>query len=236
MIRLNKFISEAGIASRRKADELIEQGRVMINGKTITTHGINVDPANDIVLVDGEKIKGEEKVYFLLNKPTGTVTTTSDERKRPKVTDLIKTKRKIFPVGRLDFNTTGVLLLTNDGDFANLLAHPKNKTVREYEVTLDKELSAENQAKLLKGIYPEGKKGKFLTVTVNKKDSRKFVTVTADEGRNHFVKLMFSTLGYRVKKLHRSKFGFFNVQDIGLGNYIEIPEVDIKRLIKMIKK
>ncbi len=140
MTRLNKFIADSGITSRRKAEELILQGRVTVNNKTIVQLAFNIDVENDEVTVDGEKIKPAEHVYYLLNKPRGVVTTTDDEKKRMTVTDIIKSKQKIFPIGRLDFNTTGVLILTNDGDFAQKLIHPKNNIIREYEVKLDKEL------------------------------------------------------------------------------------------------
>lgn len=145
MTRLNKFIADSGITSRRKAEELILQGRVTVNNKTITKLAFNIDVESDEVTVDGEKIKPADHVYFLLNKPKGVVTTTDDEKHRMTVTDLIKSKQKIFPIGRLDYNTTGVLILTNDGEFAQKLIHPKNNIIREYEVKLDKELEAEHE-------------------------------------------------------------------------------------------
>lgn len=132
-IRLNKYLSECGIASRRKSEELIKEGRITVNNKTITELFYTVDE-KDIVAFDGEIIRAEKKIYFLLNKPKGYITTTSDEKGRKKVTDLINCKQKIFPVGRLDYDTTGVLLLTNDGDFSNFLTHPKNKIPRVYHV------------------------------------------------------------------------------------------------------
>ena len=231
MTRLNKFIADSGITSRRKAEELILQGRVTVNNKTITQLAFNVNTENDEVTVDGEKIKPAEHVYYLLNKPRGVVTTTDDEKKRMTVTDIIKKKKKIFPIGRLDFNTTGVLILTNDGDFAQKLIHPKNNIIREYEVKLDKDLEAEHEAALLKGVFIDGTRGKFIAVKYGKKKDRKHITVLCTEGRNHFVKKMFTTINYTVEKLHRSSFAGI-VPDIPVGSYRKLTQDEIKKLSK----
>ncbi len=206
MTRLNKFIADSGLTSRRKAEELILQGRVTVNNKVIDKLAFNINAENDEVTVDGEKIKPAEHVYYLLNKPKGVVTTTDDEKKRMTVTDLIKSKQKIFPVGRLDYNTTGVLILTNDGEFTQKLIHPKNNIIREYEVKLDKELAPEHETALLKGVFIEGTRGKFIAIKYGKKKDRKNIVVQCTEGRNHFVKKMFTTINYTVEKLHRSSF------------------------------
>ncbi|MDP2302981.1 MAG: pseudouridine synthase [Ignavibacteria bacterium] len=229
MIRLNKFISDCGIASRRKAEELILQARIEVNGKLVTTLAFSVDPEKDVVTVDGEKIKLKNHVYFLLYKPSGVIASTIDEKKRKTVIELIKTKEKIFPVGRLDYNTTGVLLLTNDGDFANFVLHPSNHIPREYEVKIDKPLSEEDEKKLLKGVFLEGGRGKFESLKFTSK-SRKFVIVVSHEGRNHFVKNMFQTINYTVEKLHRSKFDGFNVNDLVPGSYVKLSEEEIKHV------
>ncbi len=231
MTRLNKFIADSGITSRRKAEELILQGRVTVNNKTIVQLAFNIDVDNDEVTVDGEKIKPAEHVYYLLNKPRGVVTTTDDEKKRMTVTDIIKSKQKIFPIGRLDFNTTGVLILTNDGDFAQKLIHPKNNIIREYEVKLDKDLEAEHEAALLKGVFIDGTRGKFIAVKYGKKKDRKNIIVLCTEGRNHFVKKMFTTLNYTVEKLHRCSFAGI-VPDIPIGAYRKLTQDEIKRLSK----
>ena len=138
--RINKFIAESGITSRRKAEELILQGRVSVNNKVIIELSYRINPDRDEVFIDGERVKTVKYAYYLLNKPKGTISTTNDEKNRKTVVDLINTKEKIYPVGRLDYNTTGVLLLTNDGDFSNLLTHTKNKVPKIYEVKLDKPL------------------------------------------------------------------------------------------------
>ncbi len=229
MMRLNKFIAECGISSRRKAEELILQGRITINNKTITQLSYNVNPEVDEVFFDGERLKVENHVYYLLNKPKGVVTTTDDEKKRLAVTDLIKTNLKIFPIGRLDFNTTGVLLLTNDGDFAGKLIHPRNNIIREYEVRIDRELDFKDEQLLLNGVFINNKRGKFISVLFKKKKDRKTITVTCTEGRNHFVKEMFGALKYNVERLHRKSFAGI-IDDIPVGSYRKLTKDEIRRL------
>ncbi len=231
MTRLNKFIADSGVTSRRKAEELILQGRVTVNNKTITKLAFTINSEEDDVSVDGEKIKPAEHVYYLLNKPKGVVTTTDDEKKRLTVTDIIKTKQKIFPVGRLDYNTTGVLILTNDGEFAQKLLHPRNNIIREYEVKLDKNLEPEHENALLKGVFIDGTRGKFIAIKYGKKKDRKNITVQCTEGRNHFVKKMFSTINYTVEKLHRSSFAGI-IPDIPIGAYRKLTQDEIKKLSK----
>lgn len=230
-MRLNKFIAECGICSRRKAEELIQQGRITVNKKTITKLSTEVDPEKDEIFFDGERLKLEGSVYYLLNKPKGVIATTSDEKKRTAVTDLIRTNFKIFPVGRLDANTTGVLLLTNDGDFANRLIHPSNNIIREYEVKLDKDLEIKDEEQLLKGVYPDGKKGKFISITFKKKKDRRTLTVKCTEGRNHFVKKMFWALHYNVERLHRKSFAGIT-DDIPVGSYRKLTVNEIKKLLQ----
>ncbi|MCB9250039.1 MAG: rRNA pseudouridine synthase [Ignavibacteriales bacterium] len=230
--RLNKYLSECGIASRRKSDELIQEGRVQVNGSTVFELGTKINPDKDEVYVDGEKLKEQKKVYFLLNKPIGVITSTSDEKNRVTVVDLIKTKEKIFPVGRLDYNTSGVIMLTNDGEFSNYLTHPKNGIEREYTVKIDKPLELEDKEKLLKGIYLDNRKSKFTSVTFPKKNIFKLVNVTTVEGRNHFVKRMFDALGYGVNELSRIRYGKINVKNMKPGEYRIITEKEVKMLMK----
>ena len=235
MVRLNKYIADSGITSRRKSEELILEGRISVNGKIIRELSHKVDPDNDEVKFDGEKISPQRHLYFLMNKPKGTITSTNDEKKRKTVTELIKTKEKIFPVGRLDYNTTGVLLLTNDGDFANLMTHPKNLVPRKYEATLDRELEAKDIQRLLKGVFIDGIRGKFTGVKFPKKTTKKLVEVISVEGRNHFVKNMFKALGYTVMSLNRSAFGYF-VADVPPGSYRIIDSSEISRAIETYDK
>lgn len=235
-MRLNKFISESGYSSRRKADELITQGRVTVNDNIVMNLGVIINPEKDIVRIDGAKIKSELKVYFLLNKPSGIVSTTNDEKGRTAVTDLIKTKFKIYPVGRLDYNTTGVLLLTNDGDFTNLMLHPSNKIEREYLVLLDKDLREEDRILLTRNVNLEGKNSRFNSLKFIKENNFRNMKVITNEGRNHFVKNMFSLLGYTVKKLKRIRFGPFTVDDIPEGKYAILNRADIEKFIKSINR
>ena len=231
MVRLNKYIADSGITSRRKSEELILEGRISVNGKIVKELSHKVDPDNDEVKFDGEKISPQRHLYFLMNKPKGVITSTSDERNRKTVVDLIKTKDKIFPVGRLDYNSTGVLLLTNDGEFSNLMTHPRNHVPRKYEATLDRELEENDVQKLLKGIYIDGVKGKFSKIHFPKKNNRKFVEVITVEGRNHFVKNMFKVLGYTVKDLNRAGFGYF-LADVPPGSYRTVTSSEIKKAIE----
>ena len=231
-VRLNKFISESGIASRRKAEEYIEQGRVSINGKVVTNFATKVNPFSDVVYVDDVKLKQKDKVYYLLYKPKGVITTTKDEKNRRTVLDLINAKEKIFPVGRLDYNTTGVLLLTNDGEFSNRLTHPKNKFKRVYIAKIDKELQEKDKEKFLKGIYLDKSKGRFIEVSFPKEKNYKLVKVTTVEGRFHFVKRMFSAVGYRVNELERESFGGISVKGMNPGEYRKITYKEIEKLLK----
>lgn len=227
-VRLNKFISESGIASRRKAEEYILQGRVSVNNKVVVDLSFKVTE-DDEVSVDGEKIRPRKYVYYLLNKPKGVVTTTEDDKHRKTVIDLINSSEKIFPVGRLDYNTTGVLLLTNDGNFSNLLTHPRNRIERVYEVSLDRYLEDNDKSSLLRGVYIDGKKGVFTNLEFPKIKDRKKVLVTCIEGRNRFVKKMFAALGYTVNALNRKSFAGME-SDIPVGTYRKLTASEIKKI------
>jgi 23S rRNA pseudouridine2605 synthase len=206
---------------------------VGVNNKIITELGFRVNDENDIVTVDDEKINLKKHLYYLLNKPKGVVTTTDDDKKRETVVDLINVNERIYPVGRLDYNTTGVLLLTNDGDFANLLTHPGNKVPKEYEVKLDKGLLEEDRIRLLKGINIDDRKSTFIKVSTDA--TKKNITVTAVEGRNHFVKRMFGALGYTVIKLNRKNFAGIKA-DIPPGSYRKLTRTEIERLFNQYAK
>jgi 23S rRNA pseudouridine2605 synthase len=233
-MRINRFLAECGIASRRKAEELVLQRRIVVNGKTVSTLAFNINIDKDKVFVDGEPVRSRKHVYFLLHKPKGYVSTTNDEKKRPTVVSLIKTNEKIFPVGRLDYNTTGVLVLTNDGDFAQLLSHPSNNIPREYEVKLDKPLKEKDEEKLLRSVFVEGVRGKFSSIKYPA-NSLKNPTVITHEGRNHFVKNMFAALGYRVIGLHRKSFGNITLINLPEGAYRQLTPNEIKGIKKHAK-
>jgi 23S rRNA pseudouridine2605 synthase len=214
IIRINKFLADSGVSSRRKSEEYITQGRVAVNDKIILDFGHKVNTEKDVVSLDGEKIKIKKHVYLLLNKPKGYITTVSDDRSRATVLDLVKVKERIYPVGRLDYNTMGLLFLTNDGEFSQLLTHPGNKVPREYEVSLNKPLDEKDELKLLNGIRLDGKPGKFLKLTFPEQKSKKNVIISCEEGRNRFVKRMFRRLGYTVVELNRVSYA---------GVYLDIP-------------
>jgi 23S rRNA pseudouridine2605 synthase len=230
--RLNKFLAESGIASRRKSEEFITEGRVSVNNKTVKELSFVVDDENDIVKVDGEKVKPQKKVYFILNKPKGYVTTTEDEKGRKIVTDLIGCNQKIFPVGRLDYDTTGVLLLTNDGDFTNFITHPKNHVPREYSVKLNRDLEEEDKLKLLKGIILDRRKSRFQSIVFTQKKYKDVVRVVVIEGRNHFVKRMFGALGYFVDKLDRESFGGITAKGLPVGAYKKMAYAEVEKIYK----
>lgn len=233
LIRLNKYISEAGICSRRKADELIASGRISVNSEIITELGFKINPEKDIVALDGEKIHNEKKVYFVLNKPAGYICTSSDEKGRKKVIDLIKVKQRIFSVGRLDRDTTGVLILTNDGEFANLLTHPKNEVLREYLVTLDKNIDFE---KLRKIKVIELDDGPVKIISIKETKSPNEVIIKLNEGRNHIVKRLFNELGFRVKKLHRISFAGITVAGLAFGNFRKLSYIEVLNIKNKYKK
>lgn len=228
-IRINKYLSDCGIASRRKVEELVLQGRVMINNKIVSDLATKIDSENDKVQVDGEIVSIKKHIYYLLNKPKGTITTSNDDKGRTTVVDLIKSDSCIYPIGRLDFNTTGVLLLTNDGNFSYLLSHPKHKVPREYDVKLDKELTDDDKNRLISGVTLDKKKSRFESIFSPQKKNKILVRVKCYEGRNHFVKRMFASLGYNVKSLNRCSYAGLTA-DIPIGAYRRLSLSEINKI------
>ncbi len=234
LIRLNKYLAMCGVASRRKADELIQQGRVEVNGKVVTQLGLKINPQKDKVTVDGKLVKPEEKlVYIVINKPKDCITTVRDEKGRRTVLDLVKVKQRIFPVGRLDRNTTGVLLLTNDGELAYRLMHPKYKVEKAYKVEIDKPIKPEDIEKLKSGIMLDGRKTEACDVYILPNSDRKEIGITIHEGRYRQIRRMFERLGYKVRKLHRVSFGGITVSGMKRGEWRYLTESEIKRLKKI---
>lgn len=229
--RLNKFLASAGVASRRNSDELILEGRISVNDKIVLEPGLTIDEERDKIYFDGEQVRLAKKVYYLMNKPRGVVTTTDDEKKRKTAVSLLPAIPKVFPVGRLDINTTGLLLLTNDGDFSNYLLHPSNGFLRVYIAVLSVPLDEKRKLQLEKGIMLEKKFSKFKKIEFVSKN-KSIVRVTAAEGRNHFVKKMFSTLGIFVNELHREKLGPFELQSIPPGSYTKLHPAAIKAFME----
>lgn len=232
LTRINKFIADSGLTSRRKAEELILQGRVSVNNKVVGTLSYKINPDKDEVFIDGERIRAKKNIYYLLNKPKGVISSTNDEKHRRTVVDLINTKERIYPVGRLDFNTTGVLLLTNDGDFSNLLTHPSNRVPKKYEVKLDRELDQVDKKKLLDGILIDRRKSKFEKINFIDTKEKSIVEVECVEGRNHFVKKMFGALNYNIKKLNRNSFAGIKA-DIPVGKYRALSKTEVQRILRM---
>lgn len=237
MERLQKVIAQSGLTSRRKAEQLIVDGRVTVNGQRVTELGTKVDMKKDKVVVDGVPIGKEEPVYFLLYKPTGVISTVNDEHGRKVVTDFIPTDKRIFPIGRLDYDTSGLLLLTNDGDFANLLMHPKYKVYKTYVAKIEGIPLREMLKKLEKGIVLEDGKTAPAKVKVTRSDKAKntsIVEISIREGKNRQVRRMFEAIGHPVIKLKREQYGFLNLKGLNAGEYRELKPHEIKQLREMV--
>ena len=234
-IRLQKYLAEAGIASRRKCEEYILQGKVKVNGKIVTELGTKVIPEKDVVEFEGKNIKVEEKhVYILLNKPIGYVTTTNDQFGRDDVLDLVKIKERIVPVGRLDMYTSGALILTNDGDFVYKVTHPKHEINKTYTVTLKGIITKEEVQKLQEGVDIGDYITKPAKVKILKTDEEKQISrleITIHEGKNRQVRRMCEAVGRKVLALHRTKIGNISVKDIPLGKWRFLRKEEVKKLI-----
>lgn len=234
--RLQKFIANQGICSRRKAEEYITSGRIKVNGNVIMELGTKIDPNKDVVEVDGKKISNiaGKKVYILLNKPIGYVTTTRDQFNRNTVLDLVNVKEKVLPVGRLDMYTSGAIILSNDGDFIYKITHPKYEVEKTYNVTLKGQVTDEEIEQLRNGVqienYVTGKaKVKILRIDKEKDLSR--VEIIIHEGKNREVRKMCEAIGRKVLALHRTKIGNISVKDLRLGTWRYLRPNEIKSLL-----
>ena len=233
MERLQKIISSTGYASRRKAEELIKNGKVKVNGETIREMGYKAS-YNDYIEVEGHPLnKQEDKVYYLLNKPRGVVTTSKDDKGRKTVVDLIKTDKRIYPVGRLDYDTTGILLLTNDGELTNYLTHPKNNIEKVYVAKIKGLITKDELRRLCNGVFIDGKKtskAKAKILRIDKKTNSSIVELIIHEGKNHQVKKMFEAIGYNVEKLKRESISFLTLDGVKSGEYRELSIKEVKKL------
>lgn len=232
MERLQKVMAEAGVASRRASEKLILEGKVAINGKIVTELGTKVS-GNDQITVEGKMLSKEVKEYYILNKPRGVVTTAIDDKGRKTVVELINTNARIYPVGRLDYDTTGILILTNDGEFANYLMHPKNNIEKVYIAKVEGILKGEDINKLKKGVEIDGFKTSPARVKLRKFDkvsNTSMVELTIHEGKNHQVKKMFEAIGYHVIKLKREKIAFLNLKGLQSGEYRKLNIKEVKQL------
>lgn len=235
MERLQKYLSSCGVASRRKSEELILNGKVKINGKVVRELGVQVN-STDIVCVDDIEIKKEDKVYYLLYKPEKVICSIKDEKGRKTVIDLINTDAKIFPVGRLDYDTSGLLLLTNDGELTNLLTHPSHNVKKTYLAKIDGIINSKDIHTLENGIILDGVKTKRAIAKlkkVDKKNNKSYVELTISEGRNHQVKNMFLSLGYKVLKLKRTDYAFLNLKGLSIGEYRPLNIKEVKKLYSL---
>ncbi len=234
-MRLQKFMAHSGVDSRRKCEEYICQGRVKVNNKIITELGTEVDPEKDKVYFDSKRIKLIIKnTYVILNKPLGYVSTVSDEKNRKTVIDLIDTEKRLYPIGRLDIDTTGLLLLTDDGSLAQKLTHPSNKISKTYIATVNGTPTKRGLEYLRKGATIKGYKCAPAKVKILKSfEDDSIVEIEIHEGKNHQVKNMFEKIGNQVKKLKRIKMGPIELLDLEIGNYRYLTENEVKELKKL---
>ena len=239
MERLQKVIAAAGITSRRKAEVLISEGRVAVNGKTVTELGYKVK-RGDLIEVDGKPIAKEDKVYFLMNKPKRTMCTSEDEFGRQTVVDLIDCEQRIFTVGRLDYDTSGLIILSNDGDFANEIIHPRYHIPKVYNLKINGILTSEDMKKIKSGIVlDDGIKTLPAKYRITEKDPQKnqcSFDLTIVEGRNRQIKRMMEALGYEVRRLHRSKLALLHCSDLRQGEYRVLKPFEVKQLRSLAQK
>lgn len=237
MERLQKVIASAGVASRRKAEELILAGKVKVNGEVVRELGTKVS-GDDVIMVSGEIISKEDKVYYLLNKPRGVVSTSSDDLNRKTIVDYIDTDKRIYPIGRLDYDTTGLIILTNDGKLANLLMHPTNGVEKTYVAKLNKVITPTDLMILKSGVEVDGIKCIPTRVKLRSKDIEKdkcIVEITIVEGRNHIIKNVFMKLGYLVDKLTRTRYADLTLDNLKSGEYRTLTVKEVKRLYNAAK-
>ena len=238
MERLQKVMAEAGVASRRASEKLIATGHVQVNGQTVTTLGTKVT-AKDKIEVDGIPLHREKQVYYLLNKPRGVISSAHDEKGRRTVVDILREdeiEERIYPVGRLDYDTTGLLLLTNDGTLANKMMHPKFAVDKTYVAKVKGLISNDDLKQLRTGVKVDGRRTKPAKTRLKGTDREKktsIVQLTIHEGHYHQVKLMLAAVGHPVIKLHRESYGFLNLQGVQPGDYRELRPEEVKRLNRL---
>ncbi|RZI48148.1 pseudouridine synthase [Lactococcus kimchii] len=235
-MRINKYLAHAGVASRRKSEELILSGKVSVNQTIMTNLGYQVS-SGDVVEVNGVAVYNEEPVYYLLNKPRGYISSVSDEKGRQTVMDLMpQVKERIYPVGRLDWDTSGLLLLTNDGEFTNLMTHPRHGVEKVYISKVEGQANKENLRPLTLGVTIEGKKmspARYEIIKQDKAKNHSVVSLTIHEGQNHQVKKMFATVGLPVQKLSRVQYGTLNLDGVPTGQYRRLSKKEVSQLINL---
>ncbi len=238
MERLQKVIANSGITSRRKAEVMIQEGRVKVNGIKVKELGVKVS-TKDKVEVDDILISKKDHVYFLLNKPRGVISSVEDDKKRKTVVDLIETETRIYPVGRLDYDTTGAILLTNDGTFANIIMHPQYEIDKVYIAKIRGLIKGDSIKKLKEGMIVEGRKMQASKVKLRKSDATtntSIVELTIHEGHNHQVKNMFAAVGYEVLKLKRKRIGIFTIDNLKSGEYRRLTPKEVQIIYSLEKR
>lgn len=235
-MRLQKYLAESGIASRRKAEEYIMQGRILVN-EEIAKLGQKINPEKDIIKFEGEIVKKQEKnnIYILLNKPIDYVTTVKDQFDRKTVLDLVKIDKRIVPVGRLDMYTSGALILTNDGDFVYKVTHPKHEITKTYTVTLKGIVTKEDVQKLEKGVDIGGfitSKAKVRILKTDEEQNKSRLEITIHEGKNREVRRMCEAIEKKVLALHRSKIGNISVKNLKIGTWRYLKQFEVDELIR----
>lgn len=238
MERLQKVIANSGYCSRRKAEELILSGKVKVNGEVVNTLGSKVS-FSDTIIINGVTLKLKPKEYVLLYKPRGVVSSAHDDKGRKTVVDIVESENRLYPVGRLDYDTSGVLLLTNDGELTNLLIHPSHEVEKVYIAKIDDVVNPSLVKSLEKGVLIDGKKTGKARVKIKKIDKKKkssLIELTIYEGRNHQVKKMFEAIGYKVSKLKRERFAGLNLAGLTSGEYRHLNIKEVKTLYAACKK
>jgi 23S rRNA pseudouridine2605 synthase/16S rRNA pseudouridine516 synthase len=236
MERLQKVMAHAGVASRRKSEEIIAEGRVKVNGEIVTEMGFKVDPEQDEIIVDGEVISEEKKRYILLNKPEGFITTVSDPEGRPTVMDLIPDlKQRLYPAGRLDYDSSGLLILTNDGDLTYKLTHPKKEVDKKYRVLAQGELKEEDFEKFEEGMIIDGQKTAAAKISnVSYKNDQTQFEIVIHEGRNRQVRRMAKIAGFSVISLKRIAFAFLTLKGVKEGEFRYLSDQEVNKLKNML--
>lgn len=233
-LRLQKILAAAGIDSRRKCEELILEGYVEVNRKVVDTLPAFADPEKDIIKVNGKRIRAEQKVYFLLNKSKGVICTNRDPAGRRKAIDYVHTDKRIFCVGRLDADTTGIIILTNDSELTNKLTHPKYELAKTYVVGVKEHILGEQVEKLKKGIWlAEGKTGKAMVKVTRRTHKGSFIEVSIRQGLNRQVRRTLARIGLTVKSLKRTKIGKLDDKGLGVGKYRKLTNAEIVYLKKI---
>ncbi len=236
MERIQKILAKAGIASRREAERMVVEGRVSVNGKIVETLGFKADPSRDHIKVDGKRLAPfEPKVILLLNKPRGYLSTVKDPKGRPTVMDLLKNvKWRIYPVGRLDFDAEGLLLLTNDGDLAHLLSHPRFSIPKTYLVKVAGVPEEKKLMRLRRGVVLEDGEARAVSCSlIRQREKNSWVRIVVTEGRNHLVKRMFAAIGHTVLKLKRIEYGPVPLGDLPFGQIRTLTPEEIEKLRKI---